>query len=273
MDTNALKKTYVDAFYSQYKDELESGDVVTNAVNLAYKDAQRRMKNIDSKKRDNAKAGVIQVINEYFENKAPSDQEKYDGYHASICNAWCNAFEQNGRLAEQGNYGKAQKIVNMAFKYLYCYYSNRGEKTDFFKYCHYTLDSYTLRWLNGCKGEGKPGFLNGDFKWSSNLIPEKNLDGEYLCSQYDEIQEYARKCVDNIFGEGWSVFEAEFFIWENVIYYDFLKEMLKRRNNHLYEGLFNEDLLEKIKENYPSIERKRGLNDFVIERKSSEVNR
>ena len=50
-------------------------------------------------------------------------------------------------------YGKAQKIVNMMFKHLYC--MNFGKDTDnwlvlderFFTHCHLTLDSFTLEWF------------------------------------------------------------------------------------------------------------------------------
>jgi hypothetical protein len=275
MKAEDIKKSYVNAFYEQYKADFNNAnDEIKVAVDLAYRDAQRTMVKIDDTRRDDAKNAVSNAIKGYLgleEEDIPSTKESFDDEHKKMCSAWCKEFEKNGELTEHGNYGKAQKIVNMALKYLYCYYSVKKwdkSNSDRFKFCHFTLDSFTLRWLNGCGVKGKPSFLDSNLTWSSSFIPQKNDKGNYLCQKYDAIQEYARKSVGEVFQrENWTALEAEFYVWDNVQYYDCLKNLVKHRKTHFDADIFSEDLFNKIENNYESLKSKRGLNNFIEERK------
>ncbi len=275
MDGNPILEKYVNAFYDQYKINFENKkdpeDIVKIAVDLAYKDAQRTMKNINGTARDKAKNEVVNGIIKYLQTEATKEQDKFDESHKSLCNAWCRQFvNANGELTEHGNYGKAQKIVNMAFKYLYCYsYSHKDSssiKKDHFQCCHFTLDSLTLRWLNGFPKDEekpeKPKFLNGNLKWSSGFTPTKE-EGNYQCENYNTIQNYARKCIGKLCGKGWTVLEAEFFIWDNIGFFDSLKNLIKYRNTCLDNDLLSEDCFKNIK-NIIDL----GLNKFVTNRKN-----
>lgn len=65
-------------------------------------------------------------------------QDEFDKYHDNMCRKLINNFDSI--IA----YGQAQKIINMAFKYLYCIETiDRG----CFKNCHMPLDSFTLEWI------------------------------------------------------------------------------------------------------------------------------
>ncbi len=274
MDGNEILQKYVKAFYEQYEKNFENKkdpeEIIEVAVDLAYKDAQRTMKNIDKNKRDAAKKAVSEGLNNYLLNKiAPIKDAEFDKVHESLCDKWCISFVENDELTQHGNYGKAQKIVNMAFKYLYCYYrctDSNFEKKAFFDFCHFTLDSFTLKWLNGCGVDGKPDWLDSEFSWSSGFKCEKY---EGKCpGEYNEIKKYARDCVEEKFkDEGWTALEAEFFVWDNVTYYDCLKSLVKYSDTNFDNDLFSEELFKKTKKRYPSINKSRGLKDFISERK------
>lgn len=149
METEKLDiKSYVDLFISSgaLKDKLNCSDKVSEAVKLAYRDAQRTMKGIG--KNDNKKtetlSNITDEIKKYFDNEpAPKGEKAFDNFHNSFCNIWCDAFKGSNL----GTYGKAQKIVNMTFKYLYCCDDFRTTKEEHFAYCHMPLDSYTLEWF------------------------------------------------------------------------------------------------------------------------------
>lgn len=55
------------------------------------------------------------LLREYFAKDAPKSRNDFEDTHKNMCCVWTNEF--SGDLAK---YGKAQKIVNMTFKYLYC---------------------------------------------------------------------------------------------------------------------------------------------------------
>ena len=70
------------------------------------------------------------------------DQKAFDNWHKDTCKS---VYDVLDGLYKNIKYGKAQKIVNMTFKYLYCINSNRGR--DYFTYCHIPLDSVILDWI------------------------------------------------------------------------------------------------------------------------------
>ena len=55
---------------------------------------------------------------DYFNGPAPSGQEAFDVLHEEMCMLWCIQFTESRK--DLGTYGKAQKIINMSFKYLFC---------------------------------------------------------------------------------------------------------------------------------------------------------
>ena len=124
------------------------------------------------------KGTKIAVLGSYINPSNPNDMElkadieKFNHYNA--------------------RYGQAQKVVNMALKYLYCC-DNIDEQTRIkFDPCHMPLDQYTLAWY----------FLQG-----RNLF----LEWSYLNQkQYETISIDIRTILGN------DVLRAELVIWEGM---------------------------------------------------------
>lgn len=134
------------------KGDLE--EAVHWAVEKAYGDAKRTMTGIGKfeDKKENALEAMEGAFKDYFNNeKIIEKPDAFDQVHGELCKRWTSKFE--GKDANLAKYGKAQKIVNMTFKYMYCWYykhpSKRGWEEDQKKFqsCHMTLDSYTLNWI------------------------------------------------------------------------------------------------------------------------------
>ena len=117
---------------------------VKEALDLAYADMSRRAQN---HKDTNKSASIgylleegspfLKVING---EKTFKDQKEFDDWHQGICET---LKERMTRNLFEGTIGKAQKVINMAFKYLM--YTDKT-CTEIHDYCHMTLDSYTLAW-------------------------------------------------------------------------------------------------------------------------------
>lgn len=120
---------------------------INSAVYLAYNDAKRTMAGIGKfeKEKDEAICNIAENIEKYFKKDPPSE-EIFDQFHYhQLCKIWCDSFEN-----DIGAYGKAQKIVNMTFKYLRCC-DDASDHEDYFRYCHMPLDSFTLEWFKRAK--------------------------------------------------------------------------------------------------------------------------
>ena len=173
-------------------------DVYMAVVELAYRDAQRTMRGIGSV--NDVKNSVLRNlscgIGEYVNGLR--QEQSFDSVHNELCELWTNQFE--GELAK---YGKAQKIVNMSFKYLYTYYYQTNDtRIERLTDGHFTLDSYTLKWLNACAIQDKPVSLDSSTSWS------KLNEEEYM-----KIQEYSKECISRML-PGLNRIKAEFLIWE-----------------------------------------------------------
>lgn len=120
------------------------GDVLGYAVYNAYRDMQPRtikghIMNSSQQLRDD----MAQKFVDYFKNPAPKSQADFDTFHKTTCLYFLG--ELNKCVHDSQEFGKAQKFVNMAFKYLYCF-DDAHTYDDWFKFCHMPIDSYTLNW-------------------------------------------------------------------------------------------------------------------------------
>ncbi len=164
------------------------------AVDLAYNDAKRTMTGIGNfgHNKTTALNAIAAKLLDYFEEPAPNF-DSFEEKHKELCNIWCTEF----RGSERGTYGKAQKIINMAFKYLRCC-CDAGKYPDHFKFCHMPLDSFTLTWYKRKTDDKK------NYTWSK-IHPE----------EYREIQKtirnYLQKSENNL-----SPLELEFIVWPEI---------------------------------------------------------
>ena len=168
-------------------------------------------------------------------------------------NAWhektCFWFMDDYNKASGANIkaGKAQKIINMSFKYLFCL-SDATNYADSFKDCHMPLDSYTIEWF--CEEVLPMGFNKGKKRGtgaSVSKIKEKswsqldygNVDevGSYAWIQ-DQIKEYLMQgnhgYIDEE-GNPLSPFAAEFYIWPEQLFKRACKAF---ESNPLFNSLY-----------------------------------
>ena len=145
----------------------------------------------------------LNKIEDWFNNKTNIDQNAYDKWHKECCNKISECFN---KYYDNGvTYGKAQKIVNMTMKGIYCL-GGVEDYEDWFKHCHMALDSIILEWF---KRDVKP---IGDEKWSN--LDELKYD-EYL----KEIRNYfatPNRILNTFDINGLSPFQAEFYIWRDM---------------------------------------------------------
>ncbi len=225
----------------KFKSEAIKGKIgKKKAIELAYADMSRRAQGHTSDMKSDC---VEWLLSEVFNEPLKLDSEDaFNKWHEDICE------ELKKRHGGFGRIGRSQKVINMAFKYL-SYVED--EDMDFLKYCHMTLDSYTLNWYK---------------RICSN--PPKNIEWSKIDNykEYRAIQDSIRKHLENspeyIIRIGdketspitlpATPFEAEFIIWEGEKINERYNNLIKELNNYqskykdadkwLIDGLFNDFL-------------------------------
>ena len=92
-----------------------------------------------------------QKLDEWFQlPEKEVNEESFDAWHNKTCEVVLKVLniyytnDKEGKVPVQ--YGKAQKIVNMTMKTLYCLPGSEMYEKHF-DYCHIALDSFTLEWF------------------------------------------------------------------------------------------------------------------------------
>lgn len=92
---------------------------------------------------------LLKELDKWFIPRDQITEESFDKWHANACDVVLGIlrkFYYNDKDQNPVQYGKAQKIVNMTMKELYCLPG--AEKYEkHFAYCHIALDSFTLEWI------------------------------------------------------------------------------------------------------------------------------
>ncbi|MBR5767374.1 MAG: hypothetical protein IKX86_01675 [Clostridia bacterium] len=181
------------------------GRTFDTALSLAYADMSRRA----SGHKKDVKDKCIEELNRIF-SCMPSFkcQTDFDEWHKKSCESLKQVMHYD---SFEGTYGRAQKVINMAFKYLM--YTDTPH-ADAHNFCHMTLDSYTLAWY-----KRSVNTKSKSFAWS------KIDDYEEYRAIQDDIRSYLASdknysiCIK---GLGEFTIEhlpsqpilAEFIIWE-----------------------------------------------------------
>lgn len=212
------------------------------AINAAFKDFTSRTLrkinpdvnvSVDEELRKEALKHLSEKFEEYF--KAPEkNKEDFNDWHDKCC----KEFQAEYNKSLEGKYhnikyGKAQKIVNMTFKYLFCY-ADADKFVGHFRYCHMPLDSFTLTWY---RREAKKYMKPNEELWYQN---NKNTVGNLTWSdmerdEYIKIQEdiskilvdYKIKIGDQEISLPQNALKAEFYIWQNERNDGSLKDLFK----------------------------------------------
>ena len=252
----------VDLFWKEGQNfDIQKREDYQEAVNRAFKDFSSRTldKIVDNAKVDEIKRKVAQqyIVDRFYEYFNEENVVDFETWHNETCEEFLKLYNEAIKDNYKAvRYGKAQKIVNMMFKYLYCY-SNAEHYEEKFQNCHLTLDSYTLEWfqdrvvkkLNEARKKGKDYIRKMEGTWSNLEKGNKECIWSYLWIQ-SEIKKYLRACP---FHNQNNPFKAEFLIWDTYRKIRFEKEfrkMLSSYINNLKEEdplIADEDILENLK--------------------------
>ena len=211
---------------------LQKKKDIYEAVKNAYKDFTPRTvhlldKNIDPakvKEVDEKRKEVLGWLSEEFSNlfrNTPADFD-FQKWHHETCESFLDKFDDAIEgVYQEIKYGKAQKIVNMTFKYLYCF-GGAEKYNNIFKQCHMPIDSFTLNWY--WLEIIKTGYIKSDTgkKILKDQLP--NSWSDMTEEQYDAIQKNIEAYLEDgkkqykISDEGLiplpsKPFYAEFIIW------------------------------------------------------------
>ena len=166
-EVSGTRKNVLDA---AGKWRLENGEVYTAAVHLGYLDMCRTCHGIGAKVSDAQRKASFKTLGEEIKgllsDSSIDSQEAFDAKHKVLCNKYMDLLKKYGYAIK---YGQAQKVVNMALKYLFCC---EDADLDIFQYCHMPLDGLILNW---CKKEFKIS-VNSDKDAWSKLSKEKYTD-------------------------------------------------------------------------------------------------
>ena len=196
------------------------------------------------KKTDIENAVLNPLTNEIFKciENGPNNQVEFDEWHEKTCVLFQNKFKEETKKEIKA--GKAQKIVNMTFKYMYCCKNASGK--DVFKYCHMPLDTYILEWFCDECIEDKLDISKTQIKetsWSNLEYGEPDKVYSYLWIQ--NIIRNGLKSSDR------TLLEAEFFIWP--------EQQMRKAIKNIKDQMF-------LDEEYPDYSVNLGVDENVHER-------
>lgn len=231
-----MKKALEDSrksFYRIYVKD-DKNHPIDKALELAYPDMSRHAKGHNEKIKESCLELLKKRFDVYFENQCQwYDQETFDNWHKETCdnfiNEFDNAAEESGSTI-RGTYGRAQKVINMTFKYLYCM-DLYGE--EYFQFCHMPLDSFVLDWI----WEEKNVLENGNTlihdrfnSWNkleygpNGIVVDDKEDKKYY--SYMFFQKLIRNyCKGNL-----TPLELDFLVWRQFQWEKAANEFFKQTN-------------------------------------------
>lgn len=143
------------AFTNLSDKKMDLDEKIKSAIYLAYLDMCRTLKgakyypDLLKTMRGEEVREFHKILKRYFENATAPDEKTFAGEYKKFLQAIKNDIRETTKKKLEFTGGQAQKVVNMAFKYLYC--SPLGDSgsayQDYFNYCHIPLDSFTLAGL------------------------------------------------------------------------------------------------------------------------------
>lgn len=164
-------------------------DIYDYAVRQAYLDMCRTVRGAGAPPKNKRVQEALEMasrsLRDYFGGKPKIKSEAFD--------SWMQSVLLNVGMPAKFTVGQSQKIINMAFKYLYCCDDYRSDKKDYFVNCHMPLDDYTLTWY---KNECSPDWRKEAWSVIDDVLA------------YYDIQSAIREKLN-----GQNVLVAEFSIW------------------------------------------------------------
>ena len=135
------------------------------------------------------------------------NKNDFDKWHHNKCLFFINEFNNITNNKVKIEYGKAQKIINVAFKYIYSL-DGADNKLDYFEYCHMVLDRYTY----------SEGFYKKEIAQRGGKLDSwSNLDYKTYIKIQDNIRNYLVSSQNTVYRDSnnnpLTAFEAEFYIF------------------------------------------------------------
>lgn len=161
--------------------------------------------------------GFVSKFVGYFSEPQKSKGD-FDDWHHKTCEKFIEVVGEKYQSAIY--YGKAQKIVNMTFKNIYCL-QNADKYEGYFKYCHMPLDSIMLEWFYRAGQTSeikiKSKKVSRNYPSWSRLKYENDLDGKYSYAEIQSwIKEYFNLNDETDLNTQWTPFTAEFVLWKKM---------------------------------------------------------
>lgn len=193
----------------------ETLDIYDCAVYQAYLDMNRTISGVKDSA-ETERDAIAAQLRSFFDDPEYGSPSKtvFDNWHEK-------AMEGAYGKANQLTYGQIQKLINMAFKYLYCCRDIRDNKFGRFDWCHMALDTYTLTWLGRVEATDFK-IIKKQYGWdgSWSKISSKEL--------YGVIVEAIRKsCNADKWPHKDKPFFAEFYIWPHEASIESLHAVIK----------------------------------------------
>ena len=231
----------------------EKDDFVQLAVELAYADMSRHATGHREEIKEDCITWLVEEIKKY-----PDNESSFDAWHETKCTALRNELTSSAETHHcsfKGTIGRAQKIINMTFKYLLVLDDEKYKSIK--NKLHMALDSYTLNWYKSIKPKNQKAIDS----WSK-------LDnyGDYYAIQKTIRDSISKGCCYNAgFTVGKTnynnykeielpnnVFEAEFIIWEGEknkeVYKNTIKALTDYNKDKWFIGeIFDEQLKTLLK--------------------------
>lgn len=226
-----LKEYFPKEKTEEKKIDWNKDDVYVEALYQGYLDACRTFKWSEKVKKDypneeakrgyiegKFKSGIAREIREYL-NKPKA--YPFDVFHEKVCKKLKECFPEKETNI---TYGQTQKIVNMAFKYLYCLFYKYGKlKEGQFADCHMPLDSFSLEWFKRWISANAKEYWKeeGNFKkgsvgsWSSMEVSNYK-DKEGIKYGYKVYLKYIRKYCEDYNKEKITPLELDFIVWPQI---------------------------------------------------------
>ena len=209
-----------------FQDSLDINDLhfFELAVMLAYNDTQRTLKGIGeiwtTYKKSNFFKDIAEQIQNIFITSPLELEHEFDDKHIELCTHITDQKFFNF------TYGHAQKIINMAFKYLSCM-TDADKYNEIFKQCHMPLDSRTLEWYkrtyfyNTC--DNPTDKLTSDDTWSKLTLEKYKVISELIKKNLKNPEQTEGPAKDDCFSVYKHInclpqcpLEAEFIIWPEM---------------------------------------------------------
>lgn len=265
VNINEQKQSFMDEVSGTRKNVLEAAgswcltnkEVYTAAVKLGYLDMCRTCHGIGAKVSDAQRNESFEKLGGKIEgllsDSSIDSQEAFDAKHKELCDEYMRVLK---KYEYEIKYGQAQKVVNMALKYLFC--CEDASSNPVFQYCHMPLDGLIMNWCKDwCKKEYEISVNSDKDAWSKLSEDKytkitkaifdklKNGDVKYSIGDNDE--------------RNLSVIplEAELVIWREEARKKTTKELLTQLGKSCKDDYFKDNLTteerKSIRENLKEI--------------------